>query len=203
MTLFSEIQDQFSDKDGKSPFFYRRAFRGLVTSYKNNPRKFITDEKKDREGVDENLLRKIPKMGHLMMFQYETESKNLKVYDEYPLVYVIQISGRSFTGCNLHYIHPAKRQLVVENLMEDRLNLPRNSVSKYSMANVGPLLDIAKSEWGTAANLPIEEFVSIKDGKKKRLLTNKVWSETNKTFRDMIRGVRRYQGYGKNDSDFR
>ena len=28
MTLFSEIQDQFSDKDGKSPFFYRRAFRG-------------------------------------------------------------------------------------------------------------------------------------------------------------------------------
>ena len=93
--------------------------------------------------------------------------------------------------------------MVVENLMDDRLNLPRNSVSKYSMASVGPLLDIAKSEWANAANLPIEDFVSIKDGKKIRLLTNNVWSETNKTFRDMIRGVRRYQGYGKNDSDFR
>ena len=56
MTLFSEIEEQFSDKDGRSPFFYRRAFRGLVTSYKNNPRKFISDEKKDREGDDENLL---------------------------------------------------------------------------------------------------------------------------------------------------
>ena len=203
MTLFSEIEEQFGDRDGRSPFFYRRAFRGLVTSYKNNPRKFITDEKKDREGADENLLRRVPKMGHLMMFQYETESKNLKVYDEYPLVYVIAIVGRSFTGCNLHYIHPIKRELVVENLKEGRLNLPRNSVSKYSMANVGPLLDIAKSEWANASNLPIEEFVSIKEGKKQRLMTNKVWSETNKTFRDMIRGVRRYQGYGKNDSDFR
>ena len=203
MTLFSEIEEQFSDKDGRSPFFYRRAFRGLVTSYANNPRKFITDEKKDREGADENLLRRVPKMGHLMMFQYQTESKNLKVYDEYPLVYIVSIEGRSFTGCNLHYIHPIKRELVVENLKEGRLNLPRNSVSKYSMANVGPLLDIAKSEWTNASNLPIEEFVSIKDGKKQRLMTNKVWDETNKTFRDMIRGVRRYQGYGKNDSDFR
>lgn len=203
MTLFSDIEEQFSEKDGRSPFFYRRAFRGLVTSYKNNPRKFISDEKKDREGADENLLRKIPKMGHLMMFQYETETKNLKIFDEYPLVYVIAIDGRSFTGCNLHYIDPKKREMVVENLMEDRLNLPRNSVSKYSMANVGPLLDIAKNEWTNASNLPIEEFVSIKDGKKQRLVTNKVWSETNKTFRDMIRGVRRYQGYGKNDSDFR
>ena len=203
MTLFSEIEEQFSDKDGRSPFFYRRAFRGLVTSYKNNPRKFISDEKKDREGADENLLRRAPKMGHLMMFQYETESKNLKMFDEYPLVYVIAIDGRSFTGCNLHYIHPKKREMVVENLMEDRLNLPLNSVSKYSMASVGPLLDIAKSEWANAANLPIEDFVSIKDGKKIRLLTNNVWSETNKTFRDMIRGVRRYQAYGKNDSDFR
>ena len=74
MTLFSEIDNQFSEKDGRSPFFYRRAFRGLVTAYANNPRKFITDEKKDREGVDENLLRRVPKMGHLMMFQYQTES---------------------------------------------------------------------------------------------------------------------------------
>ena len=70
MTLFSEIDNQFSEKDGRSPFFYRRAFRGLVTAYANNPRKFITDEKKDREGVDENLLRRVPKMGHLMIGQY-------------------------------------------------------------------------------------------------------------------------------------
>ena len=203
MTLFQEINEQMSVEDGKSPFFYRRAFRSLVTTYKNNPRKFIMDEKNDRQGNDENLLRKIPKIGHLMMFQYETKAKNLKMFDAFPLVYIIEVNGRSFTGCNLHYIHPAKRELVIDNLMEDRLNLPYNSVSKYNMTGVGPLLDIAKDEWANAANLPIEEFVSIKDGKKKRLLTNKVWSETNKTFRDMIRGVRRYQGYGKNDSDFR
>lgn len=203
MTLFQEINQQMGEEDGKSPFFYRRAFMGLVTSYKNNPRKFIMDEKKDREGNDENLLRKVPKIGHLMMFQYESKAKNAKFFDAFPLVYVIEVSGDGFTGCNLHYIHPQKRELVVENLMDDRLNLPYNSVSKYNMTGVGPLLDIAKNEWANAANLPIEEFVSIKDGKPKRLLNASVWKETNKTFRDMLRGVRRYQGYGKNESDFR
>ena len=126
MTLISEIDKQISDKDGRTPFFYRRAFRGLVTSYANNPRKFITDEKKDREGADENLLRRVPKMGHLMMFQYQTESKNLKVYDEYPLVYIVSIEGRSFTGCNLHYIHPIKRELVVENLKDSAVLQRKN-----------------------------------------------------------------------------
>ena len=203
MTLFQEINEHMSVEDGKSPFFYRRAFTGLDKSYKNNPRKFIMDEKRDRQGDDENLLRKIPKIGHLMMFQYETKAKNVKKFDAFPLVYVIEIDGRSFTGCNLHYIHPAKRELVVQNLMEDRLNLPYNSVSKYNMTGVGPLLDIAKNEWANAANLPIEDFVSIQDGKPKRLLNASVWKETNKTFRDMLRGMRRYQGYGKNDSDFR
>ena len=71
------------------------------------------------------------------------------------------------------------------------------------MTAEGQLLDIAKNEWANAANLPIEDFVSIQDGKPKRLLNASVWKETNKTFRDMLRGMRRYQGYGKNDSDFR
>ena len=91
MTLFQEINQQMGEEDGKSPFFYRRAFMGLVTSYKNNPRKFIMDEKKDREGNDENLLRKTPKIGHLMMFQYETKVKNAKMFDAFPLVYVLSL----------------------------------------------------------------------------------------------------------------
>lgn len=207
-TLFEEINEEVdSEGKGKSPFFYRRAFQRLSEKYKNDPKKIILDEQSDKgdeKNKDKNVLRRVPKVGHLMMFEYEASSKNLKYFDRNPLVYVISTSGSSFTGSNLHYIDPIKRQIITENLMEGRLNLPYSSVSKYSMNQVKSLLlDIAFDEWITAINIPIESFVSIKEGREKSILVTDVWKDTNKTFREMLRGVRTYKGYGKNDSDFR
>jgi hypothetical protein len=208
-TLFEEIREEVEiENGGVSPFFYRRAFKRLSERYASQPDKFITDERSDNTGKEEekdkNLLRRIPKPGHLMMFEYETKSKKLKYFDKIPLVYVTSISGTTFEGCNLHYIEPKRRQIIVENLMEGRLMLPYNSMSKYSINQVqGLFLDIAFNEWITAINIPIENFVKIEDGQEKTILMNDVWKDTNRTFRKMLKGVRVYRGYGKNDLDFR
>jgi hypothetical protein len=207
-TLFEELNEEVNlEGKGKSPFFYRRAFARLSEKYKNDPQRLILDEQKDNgkeEDKDTNVLRRIPKVGHLMMFEYEASSKNLKYFDKNPLVYIISTSGNSFTGSNLHYIDPPKRQIITENLMGGRLNLPYSSVSKYNINQIkGLLLDVAFDEWITAINIPIESFVSIKEGKEKSILVTDVWKDTNKTFKKMLRGVRTYKGYGKNDLDFR
>jgi hypothetical protein len=207
-TLFEELNEEVNlEGKGKSPFFYRRAFARLSEKYKNDPQRIILDEQKDngsKEETDKNVLRRIPKVGHLMMFEYEASSKNLKYFDKNPLVYIISTSGNSFTGSNLHYIDPPKRQIITENLMDGRLNLPYSSVSKYNINQIkGLLLDVAFDEWITAINIPIESFVSIKEGIEKSILVTDVWKDTNKTFKKMLRGVRTYKGYGKNDLDFR
>jgi len=207
-TLFEELNEEVNlEGKGKSPFFYRRAFARLSEKYKNDPQRIILDEQKDngsKEETDKNVLRRIPKVGHLMMFEYEASSKNLKYFDKNPLVYIISTSGNSFTGSNLHYIDPPKRQIITENLMDGRLNLPYSSVSKYNINQIkGLLLDVAFDEWITAINIPIESFVSIKEGTEKSILVTDVWKDTNKTFKKMLRGVRTYKGYGKNDLDFR
>lgn len=114
------------------------------------------------------------------------------------------MEGRSFTGCNLHYIHPLKRSLVVENLKLDKLTLPYNSISKYNIEQIkGLLLDIAIDEWTTASTLPIEDFVSLENGKPRPVNVADVWKKNNRSFRRMLRGARIYKGYGKNDLDFK
>lgn len=207
-TLFEELKEEVDLENGKSPFFYRRAFKRLSEKYVNQPGRFVMDEQKDNsddpENKDKNLLRRYPRSGHLMMFEYQSNSKKLKYFDKMPLVYVISTSSNSFEGCNLHYIDPIKRQFIMENLMEGRLMLPYSSIAKYNINQIkGLLLDIAFNEWNTAINIPIENFVTIEDGKEKSILTTEVWKDTNKNFRKMLRGIRTYKGYGKNDSDFR
>ena len=107
-------------------------------------------------------------------------------------------------GCNLHYIHPIKRKFVIENLQQGKLTLPWNSISKYIISRIdGLLLDIAFSEWTTVANLPLEGFVSIKDGQENDLILEDIWKQNNKSFRNMLRGSRIYKGYGQNDQNFK
>ena len=84
------------------------------------------------------------------------------------------------------------------------LTLPYNSVSKYNISQIkGLLLDVARSEWTSASNLPIEDFVSIKDGKSRSINITDVWKNNNRSFRKMLRGALIYKGYGTNDEDFK
>lgn len=206
-TLFEEIRDEVElEGAGKSPFFYRRALSRLSEKYVKQPGRFIIDEQKDNSDKkqDKNLIRRIPKPGHLMLFEYKPKSKKIKYFDKVPLVYVISSSGDYFEGCNLHYIEPVKRQLIIKNLMKDKLTLPYNSIAKYSINQVqGLFLDIAFEEWITAINIPIENFYSLDNGRERSISVNDVWKDTNQSFRNMLTGVRIYKGYGKKDPDFR
>jgi hypothetical protein len=207
-TLFEEIKEELDLESGDSPFFYRRALRRLVQKYAQQPQRLIREERQDNTDLeteqDKNLLRTVPKVGHMFIFEYETVKKSSKYYDRFPLVYVISTSGNSFIGGNLHYIEPRRRMIVVNNLKEGRISIPYNCISKYNMSQVKSLyLDIAFNEWNSACLIPIENFVIYKDGKETSIRPIDVWTETNKTFRKMLRGNRQYRGYGKNDSDFK
>jgi len=204
-TLFSQVHEELDMEEGKSPFFYRRAMRRLITRYKQDPSKIILDEKRDTGDADENTLRVIPKPGHIMMFDYMPEKdKNVKYFDSFPLVYIVSISGDSFLGSDLRRIDPMRRQKVIDALSDDRLMLPRSTLSKYLIKNVkGFFLDIAHDEWESASLLPLENFVSIKDGKQESVKTTDVWKNTRSSFGKMLRGRRIYKSYGKNDESFR
>jgi len=207
-TLFEDLREEVNLEEGRSPFFYRKAFRRLTRKYMTKPELFVRDERRDnaedKYSRDKNLIRRFPKQGHLFMFEYSSEKDNVKVFDPFPLVYCIKMEGRSFMGCNLHYIHPLKRKLVVENLKMDKLTLPYNSISKYNIDQIkGLLLDIAIDEWTTASTLPIEDFISLENGKPRQINVADVWKKNNRSFRKMLRGARIYKGYGKNDLDFK
>ena len=205
-TLFEDLRQEVDVEPGRSPFFYRKAFRRLSKRYAADPQRLIRDEMRDRtsDDPDDNMIRRFPKQGHLFMFEYSSEKDNISVFDPFPLVFVIKVEGSSFLGCNLHYIHPLKRRIVVENLRRNKLTLPYNSISKYNISQVrGLFLDIAIEEWTTASTLPIEDFVEIRDGKPRSVNARDVWKKNNRSFRDMLRGARIYKGYGKNDKDFR
>jgi len=208
MTLFEDLKEEVSIEEGRSPFFYRRAFRRLTKRYASQPDLFVREERKDNseeeDQRDNNLLRRFPKQGHLFMFEYTSEKDNVSIFDPFPLVYCIKSDGRTFQGCNLHFIHPIKRRIVVENLKNDKLRLPYNSISKYNISQIrGLLLDISIDEWITASNLPIEDFVTIKNGKSLPANVRDVWKKNNRSFRNMLRGARIYKGYGKNDNHFK
>jgi hypothetical protein len=94
--------------------------------------------------------------------------------------------------------------MVLDNLKDGKLTLPYSSISKYIISQIdGLLLDIAFNEWTVAANLPIEGFVSITKGEQKDLMLEDIWKQTNKSFRNMLRGSRIYKSYGQNDQDFK
>ena len=206
-TLFEEIKEELNLDEGASPYFYRRALKRLVQKYQQQPLRFIREERQDNsdpeDKQDKNVLRTVPKVGHFFMFDYESVSKS-RYYDKFPLVYVLSTSGDSFVGANFHYIEPRRRMIVVDNLKEGRITIPYNCISKYNMTQVKSLyLDIAFNEWNSACLIPIENFVTYKDGKENTVRSIDVWNETNKTFRKMLKVTRQYRGYGKNDPDFK
>lgn len=207
-TIFEDLKEEVGYESGRSPFFYRRAFRRLTQKYLNIPEKFIFDEKIDSKDIDskqdKNVLRRYPKEGHIFMFEYTTSEKNVRIFDPLPLVYTIKANNKEFIGCNLHMIHPIKRMYVIENLKNGKITLPYNSISKYIISQVnGFVLDIAFDEWEIAANLPIESLISIKNGEKRDLPLDDVWKEKNRSFRKMLKGSRIYRSYGKNDKNFK
>ena len=109
-TLFEDLRQEVDVEPGRSPFFYRKAFRRLSKRYAADPQRLIRDEMRDRtsDNPDDNMIRRFPKQGHLFMFEYSSE-KIMYQYLIHSLVFVISVDG-SFFWIQLHYVHPLKEK---------------------------------------------------------------------------------------------
>lgn len=202
-TLFSEINKEVQEYEGKSSFFYRKALKKIVLNYKTDATKLISDESQDKKEQDKNVLRTVPKSGHLMIFEYQPSPNSKKYVDKCPIAYMISADSNSFVGANLHYIEPPKRDITLDLLKKGELLFPYSCLTKYNMNQVkGLFLDIAFSEWDTASYIPIEDFFKYEKGKEISVNSSEVWKYTNSNYKKMFKGRRIYQGYGKDDSDF-
>ena len=203
-TLFEKISAKTAGEK-KSLAWYRAAVKAQASSYKKNFKKYILDEKGDRNGLakeqDSNELRKYAVMGHMYMFEYKAKMRWLPYYDRFPLVYVIKSTKTEFWGANLHYLSPKKRLLATKKLMQGRIDIPKKCFHKYLHAHVdGLYLDLALTEWDTAILLPTADFVRDLNGMVFPISQETVWEETDDNFYDKIRGQRIVKGYGTKQS---
>jgi len=203
-TLFERV-NAATKGEKKSLAWYRAAVKAQASSYKKNFKKYILDEKGDRNGLateqDANELRKYSVMGHMYMFEYKAKMRWLPYYDRFPLVYVIKSTKSEFWGANLHYLSPKKRLLATKKLMQGRIDIPKKCFHKYLHAHVdGLYLDLALTEWDTAILLPTADFVRDLNGMVFPISQETVWEETDEAFYDKIRGQRIVKGYGTKQS---
>ena len=202
-TLFEKITEMTGGSK-QSFSWYKNAVRKAAMDYKRDPSKLLREEKIDskdaEEEQDENLLRKYAVSGHMYIFEYKAKMRHLPYYDSFPLVYVIKANPQEFWGANLHYMSPKKRVMVVQRLLEGRIDIPRLCFHKYLIDHVdGFLLDLASAEWDTSILLPIENFVRNVKGSNKTLPYTKelVWEEVDENYYDRIKTRRVIRGYGK------
>ena len=200
-TIFEKLKEKTEGQE-QSWQWYRQTLKSMAMDIKQNPDHLERDEKKDRlekeDNQDTNRLRRFARQGRLFLFEYKATSKYLPYYDRFPLVYVIKASADHFFGANLHYIEPKKRALVIAKLKDDKIDIPRSCVHKYITDHVdGFLLDLASAEWDTAIALPVEKFVTERNGRLIPYKSTEVWKKTNEKYSERIKAKRIIKGYGK------
>ena len=198
-TLFEEVEEKLKFQPGESGFFYRRALRNVAIKYASDPERLILDEQKDsadKDHQDKNVIRTIPKPGHLLFFEYEPKKKYAKFVDNFPVAYVLGLETDYFIAANLHLIEPNKRKIILEKLQKNKMMLPNACIGRYSIKQVrGLYLDVAKDEWTTAAFLPIENFVKIQKGKETPINVAEVWKEVDRSFNNILGGSSTEKSY--------
>jgi len=200
-TIFERVKEKSGDAE-QTWLWYRKTIRSMALEYKQHPDHLVRDEKKDRndkeETQDTNRLRRFARQGRLFLFEYKATSKYIPYYDTFPLVYVIKATTDHFFGANLHYIEPRRRALVIAKLKEGKIDIPRSCFHKYITDHIdGFLLDLASAEWDTAIALPVEKFVTERNGRLVPYKSTEVWKKTNEKYSDRIKAKRIIKGYGK------
>lgn len=135
--------------------------------------------------------------GSMYLFQYTAlGAKTLPYYDMFPLVIPFSGDKTSFTGLNLHYLHPQLRAGLLDRLMGFATNdaLDENTklrftwnmaaaaarnrhltacVKKYLFTQVNSqFMKIKPTDWSGALMLPVESFVGASK--------QRVWKDSKK-----------------------
>jgi hypothetical protein len=123
-------------------------------------------------------------VGKMYFFHYDPKYKDtLPVWDKFPLVIPIDVSGTGFMGLNLHYLDPYSRLILLDRLHDfinndkyddstkfklsyellsksRRYKLINDCIKRYLFSHVqSSLIYIEPDSWETAVFLPTEKMV--------------------------------------------
>lgn len=121
--------------------------------------------------------------GEMFMFTYDPKTKNnLPYYDKFPLVIPFNRDADSFIGLNIHYLRPAYRLKLLDDLMQfvknDRFGQPEKlkfqwsyisnaakfpqvapCVKRYLVGHVkSRYMKVAPEDWAMTCMLPTESW---------------------------------------------
>ena len=167
MSIFQEIRE-LAGEEPRSYSWYRDAVRMHFQR---------SDLYSDMAEMEETM---VPSGGELYLFEYKaTYPKELKCYDQFPLVYVLN-GGPKFYGANLHYLRHRSRMNVVLGLENGRVKFPKQCYHNYVIEGLEtPMYKINREDYKTAIFLPVESFVSRRKGMYQQYSKSAVWGETS------------------------
>ena len=148
MTI-AKTEDTSSESSPKS------RFDQLITELKGSK----ISKSKLREEVFNILLDEAtesPSKGKYYTFEYDPKfADNLKEWDEYPLIYVMEFKKNNLIGANIHYIRGTNSRLKALN----NKRFPKRTLRQYIPKRADSIFfEIGEDEVQILSTLPIEKF---------------------------------------------
>jgi|TARA_B000000565_G_scaffold41613_1_gene27723 hypothetical protein len=148
MTI-AKTEDTSSESSPKS------RFDQLITELKGSK----ISKSKLREEVFNILLddaTESPSKGKYYTFEYDPKfADNLKEWDEYPLIYVMEFKKNNLIGANIHYIRGTNSRLKALN----NKRFPKRTLRQYIPKRADSIFfEIGEDEVQILSTLPIEKF---------------------------------------------
>ncbi len=148
MTI-AKTEDTSSESSPKS------RFDQLITDLKGSK----ISKSKLREEVFNILLddaTESPSKGKYYTFEYDPKfADNLKEWDEYPLIYVMEFKKNNLIGANIHYIRGTNSRLKALN----NKRFPKRTLRQYIPKRADSIFfEIGEDEVQILSTLPIEKF---------------------------------------------
>ena len=148
MTI-AKTEDTSSESSPKS------RFDQLITELKGSK----ISKSKLREEVFNILLddaTESPSKGKYYTFEYDPKfADNLKEWDEYPLIYVMEFKKNNLIGANIHYIRGTNSRLKALN----NKRFPKRTLRQYIPKRADSIFfEIKESEVQLLSTLPLEKF---------------------------------------------
>ena len=122
-------------------------------------------------------------IGKMYFFQYDAKYKDtLPYWDKFPLIIPIDIGKKHILGCNLHYLHPKTRAVILAKLMDiasdqrynertkirlsygivkslTKYKLLKPTIKKYLKSHFrSKYILVDAEEWEIAIQLPVQRF---------------------------------------------
>ena len=148
MTI-AKTEDTSSESSPKS------RFDQLITELKGNK---ISNSRLRQEvfNILSDDATESPSKGRYYTFEYDPKfADNLKEWDEYPLIYVMEFKKNNLIGANIHYIRGTNSRLKALN----NKRFPKRTLRQYIPKRAySVFFEIQESEVQILSTLPIEKF---------------------------------------------